>query len=271
MRSPLRLLILLWLAIAAPAFASEVLRRVPPALDPARGYVLVEIRNHDGLAAKGTIVLARYDPVGQDVRGGTRAPGSAVARGEDVRIAISSRPLERTGESRLYLVELEPDVWVIEGAGGTAFSLESRTFEIAAGQVLDLGVLSPQTDWPEGEGPQRLTAGRLAALAFLGPFARQPDPRPAMLEMRERGAGDFAVPEPLRPVIAPARFSPGARFGNYLGGLVNRIDGRRGRPGTAPAAASPPSGPGEPPAPVPAPPEPEAAPTAEEPSADDPS
>lgn len=271
MRWPLRFLILLWLAVAAPAFASEVLRRVPAALDPAKAYVLVEIRNHDGLARRGSIVLARYDMVGHDVRGGTRAPGSAVARGEDVRIAIASRPLERTSESRLYLVELEPDVWVIEGAGGTAFSLESRTFEIAAGQVLDLGVLSPQTDWPEGEGPQRLTVGRVATLALLGPFARQPDPRPAMLEMRERGAGDFAVPEPLRPVIAPARFSRGASFGNYLGGLVNRIDGRRGRPGTAPAAVSTPSDQGEPPAPGSAPPEPEAPPTVEEPPADDPS
>ena len=61
MRSPLRLLILLWLTLAAPAFASEVLRRVPPALDPAKSYVLVEIRNHDGLARRGSIVLARYE------------------------------------------------------------------------------------------------------------------------------------------------------------------------------------------------------------------
>lgn len=239
MRSTLRFLVLLCLtvAMAAPATASEVLWRVPASLDPAKAYVLVEIRNHDGLAAPGNVVLARYDPVGNDVRGGTRSPASALGRGEDVRIAVSSRALERTRESRLYLVELEPDIWVIEGVGATAFSLESRTFEIAAGQVLDLGVLSPQTDWPEGEGPP--TVGRLVGIALLGPFARQPDPRPAMLEIRERGAGDFAVPELIRPVIAPARFSPGARFGNYLGGLVNRIDGRRGRPGAAPVPTPP--------------------------------
>jgi hypothetical protein len=232
----------LWLAvtmIASPASAAEVLRRVPASLDPARAYVLVEIRNHDDLRVKGSVTLARYDPAGNDVRGGTRSPGSSPGQGVPVRITIASRELVKTGTSRLYLVALEPDVWVIEGTGNTAFSLESRTFEIAAGQVLDLGVLSPRTDWPEGEGPP--TMGRLVGIALLGPFARQPDPRPAMLEMRARGSADLAVPEPLRARIAPAQFRPGARFGNYLGGLVNRIDGRRGRPGAAPNPPEPPA------------------------------
>ena len=103
--------------------------------------------------------------------------------------------------------------------------------------MLDIGVFWPRTDWPEGQGPQRLTAGRLAGMVLLGPFARTPDPQPAMLEIRPRGVDDLAVPEGLRDVIRPAEFSGGARFGNYLGGLVNRIDGRRGRPGALETAA----------------------------------
>lgn len=233
MKPVLRLLFLVaaFAAAAASASAAEVLRTLPSTLDPAKAYALVEIRNHDGGSQAGNITLARYDAAGGDVRGGLRSPGSALARGVAVRLTVSRRPLARSDESRLYLLELEPDTWVIEGAGGTAFSLESRTFTIRAGEVLDLGVFSPRGDWPEGEGPPQLTAGRLAGIALLGPFARMPRPQPAMLEIRPRGDGDLDVPESLRGVVVPAEFSAGARFGNYLGGLVNRIDGRAGRPG----------------------------------------
>lgn len=239
--TPLTRMLVFLLALAGmamPSAAAEVLRQVPAALDPAKAYVLVEIRNQDGTRLPGSIVLARYDPAGGDVRGGTRAPASALARPQDVRIAIARRALAQTRESRLYLVALEPDTWVIEGAGGTAFSLGSRTFTLAAGDVVDLGVLSPATDWPEGETAPRLTAGRLATLALLGPFARSPEQRPAMLDIRARTASDIAVPAQLRAAIAPASLQPGATFGNYLGGLVNRIDGRRGRPGGASAEAT---------------------------------
>lgn len=241
MRSTMRafalLLLTLTLAAAAPAYAGEVLRQIPATLDPAKGYVLVEIRNHDAGRLRGAFTLARYDPVGGDVRGGARSPGSALGRGEAVRVVIASRQLAQTDQGRLYLVALEPDTWVVEGVGNTAFSLESRTFTIAAGEILDLGVLSPATDWPEGQGPQRLTVGRLAGLALLGPFARMPDPQPAMIEIRARAGGDMEIPAQIRTAIVPARFQPGARFGNYLGGLVNRIDGRHGRPGAASPAS----------------------------------
>lgn len=238
------LLFIATFALAAPAPAAETLGRLPVALDPAKAYVLVEIRNHDGGRLPGSVVLARYDPARADVRGGARALGSALPRGQSVRVAVSSHALERTHESRLYLVALEPDTWVIEGVGGTAFSLGSRTFTVAAGQVVDLGILSPTTDWAEGESAPRLTAGRVAALAFLGPFARTPEQRPAMLAMRERGAVDFAVPAQLRAAIIPVRLQAGARFGNYLGGLVNRIDGRHGRPdGASAELPSPPAPP----------------------------
>ena len=251
----IRLLLLIAAVLAAPASAAEVLRRVPAALDPAKAYVLVEIRNHDSGRLKGSIVLARYDPVGEDVRGGARFPGSALPRGADVRVAIASRALEKTDEGRLYLVALEPDTWVIEGAGGTAFSLGSRTFRVAAGEVVDLGVLSPATDWLEGESAPRLTVGRVATLALLGPFARTPEQRPAYLEIRERAAADMDVPAQLRAAIVPVRLQPGARFGNYLGGLVNRIDGHRGRPDPAPPPAPTPSEQGEPEAAPPPPPD----------------
>lgn len=233
------LLLILAAAAATPASASEVLRAVPAALDPTKGYVLLEIRNHDAGPQKGSVTLARYDPVGHDVRGGTRSPGSALGRGEAVRVVVASRQLAKTDQGRLYLVALEPDTWVIEGVGNTAFSLDSRTFTIAAGQILDLGVLSPRTDWPEGQGPP--TIGRLVGVALLGPFARMPDPQPAFLEIRERGSGDMEIPAPIRAAIVPAQFQPGARFGNYLGGLVNRLDGRRGRPGATPVAGEAPA------------------------------
>ena len=236
----MRALALLWLALVAaqPALA-EALRQVPTQLDPAKAYVFIEVRNHDEGRQRGTISLARYDWQGRDVRGGTRSPDSAPGGESPVRVTVRSRPLARAEGSRLYLLALEPDTWVIEGAGGTAFSLGSRTFTIAAGDVVDLGVFSPQTDWPEGEGPQRLTAGRIAQMAFLGPFARAPDPQPARLEIRERGAGDLQLPEPLRSQAVRAQFRDGATFGNYLGGLVNRVEGRRGRP--AGETAPPPS------------------------------
>jgi hypothetical protein len=222
---------LLWLALVAadPALA-EALREVPAELDPAKAYVLIEIRNQDDGRQRGAITLARYDWEGRDVRGGTRSPDSGLADDAQVRVTVRSNALARGEGSRLYLLALEPDTWVIEGAGATAFSLGSRTFTLVAGDVVDLGVFSPQTDWREGEGPQRLTAGRIARMAFLGPFARMPDPQPARLDIRERTAADLPVPEPLRPRIAAVQFRDGATFGNYLGGLVNRIDGRRGRP-----------------------------------------
>jgi hypothetical protein len=256
MTSLLRKLVLLLVvaALAVPASAAEILRQVPAALDPAKAYVLVEIRNHDGSRLPGAIVLARYDPAGEDVRGGARSPASGLTGPQDVRIAIARRALARTRESRLYLVALEPDTWVIEGAGGTAFSLGSWSFTVAAGEVVDLGVLSPATDWPEGESAPRLTAGRLATLALLGPFARSPEQRPAMLEMRARTAADLAVPAQLRAALVPVSLQSGATFGNYLGGLVNRIDGRRGRPGTTSAEVAPAEASAAPPPSDPAPP-----------------
>jgi hypothetical protein len=240
---------MLWAGLATlvcvSAWASGPLREVPTILDPTKGYALVEIRNHDGGPQPGIVTFARYDPVDGDVRGGLRSPGSSLGRGVAVRVSAVRRSLLRNDERRLFLLELEPDIWVIEGAAGTAFSLGSLTFTVRAGEVLDLGVFSPRTDWPDGEGPTRLTAGRLVGMALLGPFARTPEPRPAMLEIRRRDTGDFPVPDSLASRIVPAQFNEGARFGNYLGGLVNRVNGREGRPGEQ-QPASPEEPPSEP-------------------------
>jgi hypothetical protein len=242
----MRLIRSIWLVLllaAAPALAAESLKLVPAKLDPAKAYALVEVLNHDEGKMPGRVVLARYDAQGGDVRGGLRSPGSRLAKDEPVRVATSNA-LVKGKASRLYLLELEPDTWVIEGAGGTAFSLGSRHFTVAAGEVVDLGVMAPRGDYPEGEGPWKLTAGKLAKIALLGPFAKGPKPSVAMLEIRERTASDMALPAPLRERAVRASFTPGAKFGNYLGGLVNRLEGRKGRPASSvedsePAAAEP--------------------------------
>jgi len=218
-------------ALPSSASAAELLKSLPATRDPAMAYVLVELRNHDDAKLPGNIILARYDPVGGDVRGGLRSPASKLAKGASVRVSVRSKPLVKTEGGRLYLLALEPDTWVIEGAGGTAFSLGSKSFVARAGEVVDLGVLTPRGDYPEGEGPYRLTAGKVAKIALLGPFAKQPKPVPAMVEMRSREASDMAIPVSLRAAAKPASFQEGAKFGNYLGVVVNRIGGRKGRPG----------------------------------------
>jgi hypothetical protein len=103
----LQALALLWLAfaIAAPASA-DVRRRVPGELDPAKAYVLVEIRNQDDGRQRGNIVLARYDSAGRDVRGGTRSPDSALGPDVPVRVSVRSNAIARGEKSRLYLLEV---------------------------------------------------------------------------------------------------------------------------------------------------------------------
>jgi hypothetical protein len=218
------------LVMAHPAEAAEILKKVPASLAPDKAYLVLELRNHDDGPMPGHVVLARYDPAKGDVRGGARSPETALPKGTAPRIAVARRPLVKTKKSRLYLVEVEPDTWVLEGAGGTAFSLGSTHFSARAGEVVDLGVMTPRTDWRDGEGPEKLTAGKLAGIMLLGAFAKKDDPTPAMIEVRERAVSDLALPPELAAkVVLKAEYARGAKFGNYLGGLVNRIDGRTGR------------------------------------------
>ena len=227
---------LLGLALAAGTAEAKPLKTVPAALDPTKAYALVELRNYDGGKAPASLILARYDVANGDVRGGARAPGSALPKGVSVRERVGKSALAKAKGSKLYLLELAPDDYVIEGAQSTAFSLGSKRFTLAPGQVVDLGVAEVTGDYPPGKGPYKLTAGKLMKAALLGPFAKGPKPQPAMAAFRARGAGDLPVPAGLRGRVTDVAFVSGAKFGNYLGGLVNRVDGRAGRPGGESAA-----------------------------------
>lgn len=220
----------LWLVLALPVTAAA---KDKLAIDPAAAYVLVEIANLDNAVLKGTTVpgaltLARYDPVGGDVRGGDRSPGTLLGKNDVLRVVINSKPIVKAKASRLYLVQVPADTWVIEGSGTTAFSLGSRTFTTAPGQIVDLGWFDPSVDWLEGEGPKSMLGGAMGA-AFFG-SVNPKDLRPSKLDWRPRGAEDLPLPPALAgKALVAADYAEGAKFGNYLGGLVNRIGGRATR------------------------------------------
>jgi hypothetical protein len=119
---------------------------------------------------------------------------------------------------------------VIEGSGGTAFSLGSKAFTVERGAVVDLGVLAPQPDWRDGDGPGKALKNMMASALLFGALAKKSDPTPWMVRSRARSSSDMAVPAPLAGSIKAVAYVGGAKFGNYLGGLVNRIDGRAARP-----------------------------------------
>jgi hypothetical protein len=212
-------------------------------IDPDSAYVLVEVGNLEnallkGTKGPGTITLARYDPVNGDVRGGYKSPETALGPKVSPRIQLMAKPVGKSKTSRLYLAKVEPDIWVIEGANGTAFSLGSKMFEIKAGQVIDLGYFKPNVDWLEGEGPKSMLGGMMGA-ALFGSMKPKED-RPVRLQWRPRSTGDIALPSELgQAVVVPASYTDGAKFGNYLGGLVNRIGGRGERSSTAPKTLEP--------------------------------
>lgn len=219
-----------WLALVLPVAAAA---KDKLAIDPAAAYVLVEIENLKdavlkGTTAPGAITIARYDPVGGDVRGGDQSPGTPLGKNDVLRVVINSKPVAKSKEARLYLVQIPADTWVIEGSGTTAFALGSRTFSAAPGQIVDLGRCHPSVDWLEGEGPKGMLGGAMGA-AFFG-SVNPKDLRPIKLDWRPRAVGDLPLPPVLtgKPLVA-ADFAEGAKFGNYLGGLVNRIGGRATR------------------------------------------
>ena len=114
-----------------------------------------------------------------------------------------------------------------------------------------LGVFVPQRE--ESDNPDtKMNTGNVLGMAFFG---ARVESVPNRLTIRPRGAGDIAIPLWLaaRPLVHPA-FVYGGTFGNSIGGLVNRIDGKQGRGRAAGEAAylSKPGQPkGEPAAPVP--------------------
>jgi hypothetical protein len=219
--------------LSSPAQAGDK----PLKIDPAACYVLVQINNLANVMFKGTkvpgsLTLARYDTVKSDVRGGIKSPDTALPKGQNMRLVIASKPLLKTKTSRLYLVSVEPDTWVVEGSGSTSFSLGSYSFAIKPGEILDLGVITPSPDWDEGEGPQSLNAGSVFKMTMLGALMGGGMPRPKQLKIdwHKREKTDLAVPAELASsTVTPVNFTYGAKFGNYLGGLINRVDGRAGR------------------------------------------
>lgn len=215
------------LLLAVPATAKR-----PIELDPSAAYVVVEIGNvinpvFKGTKLPGNIALARFDPIAGDVRGGFRSRDTALAQPADVR-AVVSRQIGKSSAGRLYLFKLAPDSWVIEGSGGTAFSLGSKYFTVRAGEIVDLGIITPAVDWAEGEGASSMIGGSMMGMILFG--GRKPETRPMRLDMRTRTAADASVPAEIATRMTPTTLSESAGFANYLGGLVNRIGGRATRP-----------------------------------------
>jgi hypothetical protein len=227
------------LAAASPASAAT-LKQVPAALNPAKAYILVEYRllenpyaggmpgSRKTMPLKSGLTFARYDPALGDIRGRGKAIANPVARGEQPGEGFRSKPLARGPGSRLFLLEVEPDLWVVQGFGNTSFSLGSYTFELAPGTVTDLGVVEAEPDWAEGQ--KKPNMGRLLGSALAGPFGKSPDIAPMRATFRPRTAGDIPVPAGIpAEKVMPVEFTAGAKFGNYLGGLVNRIEGVNAR------------------------------------------
>ncbi len=221
--------------IAATPAAAETLKAVPGRLDPAKAYILVEYKLQPNPMAnfpgsRKTIPLvaglsfARYDPVLTDVRGLGRAKANPVPAGQQPTEPFRNREVVKAEGARLFLIAVEPDTWVVEGWANTSFSLGSYAFRLEPGTVTDLGVVTAASDWAEGDHPP--TMGGVIGAAFLGPFAKRPAIAPTRASFRPRGEGDIPVPTGLsRDRVVPVAFTPGVKFGNYLGGLVNRIEG----------------------------------------------
>ncbi|HEX6375443.1 MAG TPA: hypothetical protein VFZ91_06955 [Allosphingosinicella sp.] len=236
--SRIALLAALALAAASPA-AATTLKKVPTALNPAKAYILVEYRllknpfgglpgSRKTMPLKSGLVFGRYDAAHGDIRGMGKASANPVAPGQHPVEGFRYKPLVKGPGTRLFLIEVDPDLWVVQGFGNTSFSLGSYAFELGPGTVTDLGVVMAEPDWAEGQEPP--DAGTLLASAMAGPFGRSPDIAPMRLTFRPRTAGDIPLPAGIPAErVQPVAFIPGARFGNYLGGLVNRIEGVNAR------------------------------------------
>lgn len=219
-------------AWAAPAAASNGLSKVPSAFDPTKAYVVVEIGKLGDAMLYGTLMLGRYDPAKNDIATPTPPPGGKIPRGGwvlDNRVHLI-KPAMKDKERRLYIAELDPGNWVVEGANDTAFSLGSSAMQLAAGTVTDLGVVSVYSDFPQGQKRDVLTAERLLKGALMGGIfgSTLPQPMPKAVDIRPREPSDMPLPS-LLARATPVVWSGEVRFGNHLGGLINRKGGRKAR------------------------------------------
>lgn len=243
--------IALSLAATAAPLAAEPLKSVPATLDPTKAYLLVEYELQPNplagvpLSAKTLplmtgLQLARYDADRDDVRGEGRAAANPVPPKQPTVEAFRNRPIAKTERGRLFLLELEPDEWVVQGWGQTSFSLGSYAFRLEPGTITDLGIVTAYPDYPEGQGPVKM--GDVAMAALLGPFAKRPKPTPVRVAFRPRADGDLPLPAGLpADRVQPVAFTPDARFGNHMGGLVNRIEGVNHRASQAEVEAETPA------------------------------
>lgn len=243
------------LALAALMFSfpasGKTLVKLPAKPDPAKAYVLVEVSTIDDGKVKGQLTVARYDAARSDIAVLSK-PGEKPALAHET----IGKPLIKDKQRNLYLLELAAGQWVIEGANGTAFSLGSRTFDLAAGTLIDLGVAAVTTDYAEGETAYKITAGKALKMGLFGAFAGDalPQPIPKAVAFRTRTASDLALAGTAMGPVKAVEWGGEVKFGNYLGGLVNRMGGRKTRPGADPTATAaalqlPAAQPGNPPAP----------------------
>lgn len=241
----LPILALVVLASSVPA-SGKTLVKLPAKPDPTKAYILVEVSNIDDAKVKGQLTVARYDAARSDI-----ALLSKASEKPELAHETIGKPLVKDKLRNLYLLELAAGQWVIEGANGTAFSLGSRTFDLAAGTLTDLGVAAVTTDYAEGETAYKITAGKALKMGLFGAFAgdAMPQPIPKAVAFRARTASDLALAGTAIGPVKAVTWGGEVKFGNYLGGLVNRMGGRKDRPGAdatnpAPAASVPPLGDG---------------------------
>lgn len=225
----------LLMACASVPAAADTLKKLPPTLNPAKAYILVEYKlMPNGLAgfpgSRKTLPLisgltfARYDPALADIRGMGRAKANPAPGKQAAVEPFRNREIVRGEAARLHLIEVEPDMWVVQAYGDTSFSLGSYAFALEPGTVTDLGVAEAATDWAEGD--RAANAGDVLKAALLGPFAKRPAMAPMRVSFRPRTDGDIAVPVGIqRDTLRNVAFVPNVKFGNYMGGLVNRIEG----------------------------------------------
>jgi len=222
-------------AVAASPAAAATLKKVPPALNPAKAYVVVEYKllanpyskfpgSRKTMPLTGGLAFGRYDPALRDIRGRGKAVANPLPAGQLPTEGFRNKPIVKGDDTRLFLIEVDPGTWVVQGFGNTSFSLGSYTLELAPGTVTDLGVVSAEPDWAEGQRPPKV--GDVFKMALAGPFAKSPDVAPMRVTFRPREAGDITLPAGwVANNARPVSFGNGATFGNYLGGLVNRIEG----------------------------------------------
>lgn len=233
MISCIRGLIALACAMTAMPALAGTLGKVPAALDPTKAYVFVEIGKLDDGLLYGSLILSRYDEAKADIAQAAPAPaGKSSKKDRDPENRISLlKAAVKDGDRRLYVVEMEPGIWVIEGANDTAFSLGSSTFRLEPGSVTDLGVVKVYSDFPDGQKRDVLTAGRALKGALMGGIfgSTLPQSMPKAMEVSARTQNDLVVPASLAGGAHPVEWAGQVTFGNHLGGLVNRMGGRKAR------------------------------------------